>query len=294
MPETGNKITAKASIDLIDETFDISQSESYRLSVQTGPEGLSFCIFNTIINKYIVLRHYPVSGAGNDVITADFCERIFADDDLLGLKYKNCEYLQISPRCTLVPEHLFDPTHASAYLNFNHGWKAGEHVLHNYVRSAKAYNIFSCPEELMNMIRRYQPGIVFYHHAAPFIDTVVAESTVLGKPRVAVCYYSDYMDITMVKDKKLLLYNTFCVNVPEDSVYYLAGVLNMFDMALASVKLFYAGNIKEAPTYLEFVQKYVDRIVECEPTNTVTYSHYITAALRARFIHLFNLYGCVS
>ncbi len=293
MPETGNNIT-EATINLIDETFDISQSGSYYLSVQIETDGLSFCIFNTIINKYIVLRHYPYVAAGNDETLIHQCRNIFENDDLLKLSYKGCGHLWISPRCTLVPEHLFDAENAGPYLNFNHGWKANEQVLQNYVRLAKLRNVFSCPNTLMTLLFQYQPATAFFHHATPFVDLVVADSLSTAKPRIALYYYDRYMDIGIAQAKKALFYNTFQVNSPEDSIYYLAGVLNLFDIPLASTRLFYAGNSKDYLSHIEFLKKYIDRAIECEPFDMVTYSHYLTDSLRKRFIHLFNLYGCVS
>lgn len=265
------------------------------MSIQIGTDGLTFSVFNTVINKYIVLRHYHIDAAGAD-FSADAYEPFFENDDLLKLRYKNCFLLWISPRCTLVPEHLFDPSAAAApVLNFNHGRKAGEQVLQNYIRSGKLYNIFSCPKALIDLFGKYRPaGGTFFHHATPFVDSVIAESMSSSKPRAAIYYYEDCMDITVVKSKKLLLYNTFHIKTPEDSVYYLAGALNLFDMNLATTKVFYAGNLKEMPPQAEIIKKYVERAVQCEPLETVTYSHYLTEALRTRYIHLFNLIGCVS
>ncbi len=291
MPETGNNI-ADAVIDLIDETFDVSQSGSYHLSIETGLGGLSFCVFNTVINKYIVLRNYPLSATGGDAFISE-CRNIFENDNLLGLSYKSCSHLWISPRCTLVPEHLFDPANAAAYLNFNHGWKADEQVQHNYLRQAKLYNVFSCPKALIAFLQRYQPAMMFFHHATPFISSVADESLLSAKQRIAVYCYSDYMDIAVMKGKTLLFYNTFYISAPEDTIYYLAGVQNLFGVDLVSTKLFYAGSLKDIPPQVEIAGKYVDRMIECEPSGVVTYSHYMTEQLRRRFVHLFNLYGCV-
>jgi hypothetical protein len=295
MPETGNNNAINPVIDLVDETFDISQAGSYYLFLQTGPEGLAFCVFNAVISKYIVLRHYPFSGTdGNSNAIVGLCRNIFADDNLLGLSYKVCSHLWVSPRSTLAPEHLFDPADAAEYLNFNMGWNADECVMHNQVRSAKLYNIFSCPKPLASLLRQYQPTVTFFHHATPFIDGLSVESLSSSKTRVAVHYYADNMDILAVKARKLLFYNTFRISTPQDSVFYLAGVLNLFDMKPAATKLFYAGNLNEIPPHAKIIRDYVDRTVECEPLDTVTYSHYLTGQIRTRFIHLFNLYACVS
>lgn len=293
MPETGSNHITAAVTNLIDETFDITQSESYHLSIQTHSDGLAFCIFNTIINKYIVLRHYSFSASGTDDIHT-LCKDIFLNDDLLRLKYKSCSHLWISPRCTLMPEHLFDQANIAHYLSFNHGWNANESVLKNYIVTAKLYNIFSYPKNMISLLQSWQPSVTFYHHASPFIDSTLTESLPSGKIHVAIYYYGGFLDIAIVKSKKLLFYNTFGINAPEDSIYYLAAVLNLFDLKLADTKLLYAGTLNNIPPQIEILRKYVDRIIESESFDSVIYSHYLTRQLRARFVHLFNLYRCVS
>ena len=280
---------AKADIDLIDETFEISQSENYYLSVQTGLDKLSFCVFNTISNKYVVLRSYPVSGGNLDSMTTD-CRAIFKKDDLLGLRYKNSNHLWVSPRFTFVPEHLFDGNEADLYLTFNHGAATNEQTLQNYVRPACLYSVFSYPETLTALLKSFQPNINLFHHSTPFIETLIRGRipSSISKIGMAAYFYSSNLDIVLVKNTKLLFYNTFEINAPADSVYYLTIVANQFEMDLSSTKLMYAGSLKDMPPETTILKDYVG-LVECEPPDTVTYSNYMQEPVRKNFINLFSL-----
>ena len=292
MPEIGNN-TLKADIDLVDETFDISQSESYHLSIQTEPAGkLSFCVFNTVISKYVVLRNYPLSSADPHSFIGD-CKTIFENDHLLGLKYKSSYHLWVSPRCTLVPGSLFDVEAKDSYLSFNHERVFGEQTLYHYVKPADLYAVFSCPETLTSLFSSFQPNVRFFHQTAPFIGYLI-DGTSSGQHKMATYFYSHYLDVAVTENKKLLFYNTFRINTPEDSIFYLAGVANMFHINLLSTKLLYVGNTKQLPSEAATLRNYVERIVEFEPPNAVTYSHYIQESLRKSFINLFNLFGCES
>ena len=290
MPEIGNKIT-ETDIDLVDETFERSQAGSYHLSIQIEPGRLSFCVLNTVLNKYIVLRNYPLFSTDPHALVSE-CSCIFENDELLGLRYKSSSHLWVSPRCTLVPEHLFDPDNEDSFLEFNHGTTAGEQVLHNYIRPIGLYNLFSYHESLMALLRIFQPDVKLFHHATPFIESVGMSS--LSKTRMAVCFYSKYLDIAVVENSELLFYNTFQINTPEDSVYYFVGVSNLFKINLLQIKLIYAGNFKHMPPEVTILKDYVERIIEQEPSNAVTYSHYISDTFRKNFINLFNLYVCGS
>jgi len=288
MPEIGSK--PEADIDLVDETFEASHSESYHLSIQTEPGRLTFCVFNTVIHKYIVLRSYPLFNHGSDII-AGGCTTVFENDEMLGLRFKSSSHLWISPRSTLVPGHLFDANEADLYLSFNHDAIAGEQTLYNYIRPANLYQVFTCPEIFLSKLRHYHPDIRLYHQVTPLIESIITE---ISSPdmNVAIYYYSCYLDIAVVRKNELLFYNTFHINVPEDTVYYLSGVSNMFDIDLSTTKIKYAGNFNQLPPEIAILKKYAGNIVDCDPPHAVTYSHYIQAPLVKNFINLFNLYGC--
>jgi hypothetical protein len=289
---------AKADIDLIDETFDTAQSESYHLSIQTDTDRLSFCIFNTVINRYVVLRNYSLSTGDTNRYISE-CKSVFDNDELLRLKYKSSSHLLVSQRCTLVPEHLFADDEADLFLNFNHGTAAGEKALHNHVARAGLYNVFSYPEELIALLKSYQPDIKLFHHATPFLKSVMEPPSVPplggGGALVAVSYYSGYLDIGIVENNRLAFYNTFQINAPADSVYYLLVASDLFNIDLKATKLIYSGNNEQTPPEIAILAEYTGGIVSPVPSNdapSVAYSHCIAEPLRKTFINLFNLYWC--
>jgi len=296
MPEIGNNIV-KADIDLIDEAFNVSQSKSYHLSIQIETDRLSFCVFNTEIFKYVILRSYSLSVTCPSFATVhssliDACRPIFENDDLIRLSYKSSRLLWVSPRYTLVPEQLFDPSETEVYLSFNQGVTTDEHTLHRYIQPANLYHVFSCPVELINLVCMYHPEICFFHQSAPFIQSVVTGIPPSGKANVAIYFHFRWLDVVVIKNGKLLFYNSFKINAPADSLYYLASVSNLFDIDLLSTELMYAGSLNRTPPEIEILKGYVGCFKECEPPNMVAYSHHITEPFRKNFINLFNLYGC--
>lgn len=289
MLETGNSISTKIDFNLIDETFDVSQSESYRLHIQTECNGLVFCIFNTVVSKYIVLRNYSFTVANNEELVAA-CTHIFANDDLLKLQYKAASHVLISPRNTLVPQDLFDASQLSTYLNFNQGEKARETVHRNLLLDTGLVNVFTYPEDLTLLLRQYHPSVALFHQATVLIAAVIDDT----RHSVTVSVDHSYMDIAVTKNKKLLFYNTFKIDSPDDAVYYIAGVLMQHDMKVNDTTIAYAGDLTNPSPVIESIKRFVANVTECEPIKTVTYTHYINSALKAQFTILFNLYRCVS
>jgi hypothetical protein len=51
-------------LELFDETLDINATENYELSVQISPYEVSFCILDTLRNKFVMLRSYEPGNEG--------------------------------------------------------------------------------------------------------------------------------------------------------------------------------------------------------------------------------------
>jgi hypothetical protein len=272
-------------IDLIDETFDTSQSINYALCIQIAPNGLSYCVCDTVVGKYILFRHYPFS-AGCDIITS--CSKVFEKDELLSLRYKKSRSLWVSQRSTLVPEQLFDAQNVEKILNFNHGSLENEKTLFRQLHPTQLYHVFSVPVALANLVARYQQNIQWFHHAQPFIEWSIAKE----KP-VSVFIYKGNMDVVLLKNEQFAFYNSYQVQTPMEAVYFLAGVLEVFGLNLSTAEVVYSDS-EEASPYSDAIKAHSLRLIGCEPGGMCIYSHYITEVLRKRFIHLFNLHGCVS
>ena len=262
MQETGNK-EIRADIDLIDDSFDISQSESYHLSILTFPGRLSFCVCDTLNNRYVIQRNYPLLYTDRNSMISE-CKLVFEKDDLLGLCYKSCCHLLVSPYFTLVPEELFDNEETDIFLKFNHGALEGEKILHNHVKSANMYNVFSYPEEMYALLKLFQPNINLLHHTSPLINCLVTERYSTDKPVMAAYFYSGNLDIAIIKNNKLLFYNTFKIDAPEDSVYYFMLLSNSFDIELKATTIMYPGNYNHIPPEIAIINIYVESIVEIQ------------------------------
>ncbi|MDR2848918.1 MAG: DUF3822 family protein [Bacteroidales bacterium] len=273
-------------IDLIDETFDVSQSVNYTLCLQIAPKSISYCILDTLAGKYIVLRHYLFEN-GSDFITSS--SRIFDEDELLRLTYKSSRILQVSERSTLVPEQLFAAKDAENILNFNHGKREQEKTLFCYLPSAKAYSIFSMPMPLCSLLERYQPCIQYVHHSHPLIERSLEKN----KP-VSFFIYDDNMDVVIQQYGRFVFYNSYHLLAPADTVYFLAGTLKAFNFSINTTELVYAGASTDVSDCIELLKPFCLRITDSESSDARIYSYHITETLRKQFIHLFNLYGCVS
>ncbi|GHT78901.1 hypothetical protein FACS189464_3100 [Bacteroidia bacterium] len=273
-------------INLIDETFDVSQSVNYSLCLQIASKGISYCVLDTFTGKYIVLRHYPCE-PDCDFIT--FCSKVFGEDELLRLRYRHSRFLQVSERSTLTPELLFADKEAENILNFNHGKREDEVTLFQYLPSAQAYSIFSVPTSLHSLLKKYQPGIQGFHHSQPLIEWSIEKNKA-----VSFYIYNGNMDVVLLRNGRFFFYNSYHLLAPADAVYFLAGTLRAFDININATDIAYVGTFTDVSDCIELIKPFCSRMTEIEPSNARIYHYSINETLRKQFIHLFNLHECVS
>ncbi len=73
-------------LELFDETLDINSTENYELSVQLSTSDLSFCILDTLRNKFVLLRSYEPDDKKEFEIIG--LKDILNTDDFLSKHYK--------------------------------------------------------------------------------------------------------------------------------------------------------------------------------------------------------------
>ncbi len=105
-------------LELFDETLDINSTEIYELSVQVSPDGLSFCVLDTIRNKYVLIRSFEPDES--KYYNAGIVSDIINSDDFLTKKYKKVRVVIPSSKFTLVPAPLYDPAKKDEYFILNH------------------------------------------------------------------------------------------------------------------------------------------------------------------------------
>ena len=115
--------------ELFDETLDINSTENYELSVQLSSSELTFCLLDTIRNKFILLRSSEPDD--NRYFSYEALNELISRDDFLVRKYKKVNIILPSRKFTLVPSPLFDPGKKEDYFSFNLNREENEIILSN-------------------------------------------------------------------------------------------------------------------------------------------------------------------
>lgn len=280
-------------INLRDETFDKNQSLHYHLSLQVDTQSLTYCVLDTIRNKYTGLRHYAMNGT-KDWHDMSPLATLLASDDILRLPFKSTCFMMIEGKSTLVPQELFDSSNADALFNFNHYADGNQEVLYNNLQHSCTSNVFAIPVQVHSTFSHMFPGIKVCHRASPFIENLIHESDKSSKPKCFVSIHPNTIDIGVAQQKKLLFMNTFGYREKSDIAYFILSVLDKFELPVQHTEVYFSADMENSEGIFDFLNHYLNHIKFIRPGEHFLFSYIFDDMHLTRFANLFNLALCVS
>lgn len=234
---------------IFNDTFSISKTSTYHLSILLKPSGISYAIVDSVRRNCVAIKNATFE---NLTGTSDYLGRIsdFIDkDSFLSKMYKSVDFLYSSRKSTIVPNELFEKKLLKTYFSFTHQLDEFEEIHFNRLKKVDAVNVYTIPSDITNLMVSKFPELQFYHQATPFIDNSIAKSE-QGGYVLGVMVYRNYFDLAVCNNGKLFLYNNFDFQNEADFVYHISNVYQQLRISDAKTNLFLSGDIdKDSPKF---------------------------------------------
>lgn len=275
--------------ELIDETFDINSSENYELSVQMSPYGLSYCILDTIRNKYILLR-----GTDPDdpkLLTADKAAEFIISDDFLSRKFKKVNLILPSSRSTLVPAPLFDPEKKEEFFTLNLLREDNDVILYNRMPEPDSYVIYSVSRQFSELATKLFPGVNPLHHTVPLLQQVSQFSRNEFGLYIHVHLEKEYFNLLILEHGALKFFNTFNYKNITDILYYVFNTYkNMSISREETINL--SGHVQMNDELYSKISRYLKNIKFRVPEGNFSFSYVFSDSELHRSFNLLSVTNC--
>jgi hypothetical protein len=276
-------------LELFDETLDINSTENYELSIQAGSDGLSFCLLDTIRNKFVLIRSF--SAEENKHFNADKINELLHNDDFLTRRYKKVNCVMPSPKFTMVPSPLYDPGKKVEYFTFNHTPGEEAIILADKVNDPDAFLVFSVSKSISEVINAHYPRVFIHHHIKLLLDhTSQARKSVIGN-YIHVHIERDFFNLIVFNNNILKFCNSFFYRNISDILYY---VLNTFkNLGIKQEEtLHLSGQTEKYDDLSSSFSLYIRNIKFAEPSGSFTFSYVFNDTELHRFLNLFTVVNC--
>ncbi len=276
-------------LEFFDETLDINSTENYELSVQVSSDDLSFCILDTLRNKFVLLRSYePEENLSFDPARlADIINK----DDFLIRKYKKVSIITPSPKSTLVPGPLFDDSKKNEYFTFNQVPSEGEIIVTNKLRDPDIFIVFSLPEGIVHTLSSAFPGSTFMHQLKPLFQNIYLNRSSIGSNNIHVHLEEEYLNMIIFDQSALKFCNTFHYRTVSDIQYYVLYVLKRLNISHEEI-IYFSGRIIKEKEILSSFSNYLSTLRFAVPEGNYTFSYVFNETELHKFLTIFSAVSC--
>lgn len=242
-------------------------SNYHKLSIQVGLNGLSFCVLDIIGNSILAsetilfekeLTPYQIQKELKDLLDKNKIKKV-AFSEVVVVHRNNL--------FCLVPKVLFDVRELANYLKFNAKILANDHIAYDEIENQDIVNVYIPYVNINNYIYDLFGEFDFVHHGTVQIQTLLALQNPGNDPICYVHVLEKHMDITILKNKKLELYNNYHYETKEDFLYYLLFALEQLKLDPNTVKLKLFGTIEEGDEIFTLCHKFIAHISIFVPTH---------------------------
>ncbi len=276
-------------LELFDETLDINSTENYELSVQAGPDGFSFSLFDTLRNKFVLIRSFEPDE--NKYFNAEKINEILGKDDFLCRRYKKVNLVLPSPKFTIIPASLFDPGKKDEYFTFNHLMNDGNIIISNKLSDPDAFLVFAVTKEVYDLIYSYHPGILPCHHLKPLLSHISHSRKSVNGNYIQIHVEREFFNLVIFDHNTMKFCNSFKYRNITDILYF---VLNVFkNLGIKQEETLYlSGQTEKYDDLSSNLSIYIRNVRFSEPSGNFTFSYVFNDTALHRYINLFSIVNC--
>jgi len=230
------------------------------LSIQLSLSGLSFCILNKDSNTIIEVKEFRFEKSLNPLEVLDELKAFFENEIILNNSFTNVTIIHDNDLSTLVPKDLFNENHLADYLKFNSKILKSDFIAYDSILENSSVNVYVPYINLNNYIYDKFGAFIFKHVSSVLIESILQIEKSSTSPKVYVHVSFNHFEIIIIKEGKLVLYNTFTYNSKEDFIYYILFTAEQLNLDPELLNLVFIGDIIENDELYNIAYKYIRNI----------------------------------
>jgi len=239
-----------AKAERVDESFYFDTKTPYHLFLQLDGNYFRAVAYSNTREKYVMQAEFSFE-YNNDTL-----KEIFEKTDFLKRAYTKVRCVVTTPSQTLIPVVEGLSIDSETALGFNVNLAFDQEIFTNALASIDAVMAFAVNKELVSIVSNRFPQVEFIHAAARTISYGIELAAGNSQASMYIVLHEGLLEICLIENNKLKLYNTFAFQTPEDLVYYPLFIAEQFKLSTESLQLYLAGNIaRESPAF-DIMQKY--------------------------------------
>ena len=267
--------------------MDIGEKKNKKLSIQVSLTGLSFCCFDTLNNTVTSFKEVHFDTFHKATKNEDLLANAFKDYPELKESYDEILVIHNNNLSTFVPEPLFDENFLGSYLQYNTKVFETDFFAFDEIPNYQMNAVY-IPYVNINNFFIDQFGTFDYKHSnSILVSKLLDASKNKADKKMFVHINTGHFEIIVVQNQKLILFNSFDYNTPEDFLYYILFTAEQLNLNPENFTLELIGNIDTESDYFKIAYQYI-RNVSLIDVEDLRWNNYFSEAENRNHFILFN------
>lgn len=269
------------------QNTNITEKHYKKLSIQVSLNGLSFCCFDTLNNTITSFNEVHFDSFHKGIQIEDLFANAFQEYPELNDSYDDVLIIHNNNLSTFVPEPLFDENFLGSYLQYNTKVFKTDFFAFDEISNYQI-NCVYIPYVNMNNFFIDKFGSFDYKHAnSILVTTLLNASKNIDDKKMTIHFNKGHFEISVIQNQKLLLFNSFDYQTPEDFIYYVLFTAEQLNMNPEKFLLELIGAIDTESEFFKIAYKYI-RNVSLIDVEDLRWNNYFSEAENRNHYILFN------
>ncbi|MBP4136807.1 DUF3822 family protein [Flavobacterium geliluteum] len=242
------------------QNTNITTKNYKKLSIQVSLTGLSFCCFDTLNNTILSLNEVHFDAFHKSTQIEELFGEAFNKHPELKDTYDEILVIHNNNLSTFVPTALFDENYLGSYLQYNTKVFDTDFFAFDEVKNYQMNAVY-IPYVNINNFFIDQFGSFEYKHAnSILVEKILEGSKNNDDKKMVVNFNFGHFEVIVVQNQKLLLFNSFEYQTPEDFIYYLLFTAEQTNLNPETFPLELLGTISKDDAFYAIAYQYIRNI----------------------------------
>lgn len=167
-----------------------------------------------------------------------------------------------------MPKPFFNENHLADYLNFNLKVLQNDFIAYDPVDNREMMNVYIPFVYLNNYLFDKFGSFEYKHSSSVLVERLLKQSSKNEDVKFYVNVENSHFQIVVIKQKKLLFYNSFNYSTKEDFIYYILFTAEQLHLNPEVFKLIFLGIIEKESELYKIVYDYVRHVSFFKPNHS--------------------------
>lgn len=278
-------------ISFVSPTYKSQLSNSYIMSVQLRLDGLSFCIYDAVVNSFLVFGN--VDFEDPDELFSHHEEYIMRND-IFSLKYKKVIVGVESKLATMMPEALYEEGRDAEVLRYvGANLTKDDYILTDIIEIAQSRTLYYIPQFLYYFLQTQFSNLIIRYIGTPIVEMMLSRRSLDDKRQMVNVFYGrNRVLVIATEDNRLKLCNEYSSFDDNDLVYYVVYALEQLGMNTDDVSVTVSGEVDKRDDKYIMLCRYVHNVRIATLPNKFQYGFNLAKLGEHKFVNLFLMALC--